>query len=134
MVINVKGECMSDMVAEYNRVLDFCRDTPQRKFNIQMELGITSGRLGTMMTRLVTRKLLKAANVKGNRKLYEYHTTPDAVYTVLPVFGAGRPTNDSQLNKGIMVQGNVTTVTSGSYHTKGTTAKRSVWIGSSADL
>lgn len=124
---------MASPVAEYNKVLDFCRNSPQRKFNIEMELGISSGRLGTMLTRLVKRKLIKASLVEGNRKLYEYQSEPDAEYTVLPVFGAGRPKTNHAPN-GIIVEGNVTTVSCGSYHTKGHTPKRSVWIGSSADL
>lgn len=124
---------MASPVAEYNKVLDFCRNAPQRKFNIEMELGISSGRLGTMLTRLVTRNLLKASFVNGNKKLYEYQSEPYAEYTVLPVFGAGRP-KANHSPKGIIVEGNVTTVSCGSYHTKGSTPKRSVWIGSSADI
>lgn len=122
-----------DCVTEYNQVLDFCRNAPQRKFNIEMGLGISGGRLGTMLTRLVKRKLIKATLVNGNRKLYEYQSERYAEYTVLPVFGAGRlKANHSP--KGIIVEGNVTTVSCGSYHTKGSSEKRSVWIGSSADL
>lgn len=122
-----------DCVTEYNKILDFCRNTPQRKFNIEMELDIGAGRLGTMLTRLLKRKLLKAKAIATNAKIFEYQSEPYAEYTVLPVFGAGRPKTNYAPN-GIIVEGNVTTVTSGSYHTKGSSAKRSVWIGSSADL
>ena len=124
---------MASPVAEYNKVLDFCRNAPQRKFNIEMELGISGGRLGTMLTRLVKRKLLKATSINGNGKVYEYKSEPYAEYTVLPVFGAGRPKANHAPN-GIIVEGNVTTVSCGSYHTKGSSEKRSVWVGSSADL
>jgi len=124
---------MSKAIDEYNAVLDFCRKTPQRKYNIQMELNIASGRLGTMLTRLVSRGLLTATPTISNAKVFEYLSLPNAEYTVLPVFGAGRHKADTA-NKGITVQGNVTTVSSGAYHTKGSSPKRSVWIGSSGDL
>lgn len=128
MVINVKGKYMD----EHNQVLDFCRETPQRKFNIEMELGIPSNRLGTILTTLRLRELIDVSTTPDSTKVFQYKTKPDAVYSILPrVYIKERQESG---NKGIVVKGNVTIVSSASYHTKGHTPKRSVWIGSSADM
>lgn len=128
MVINEKGMYMD----EHNQVLNFCRETPQRKFNIEMELGISSNRLGTILTTLRLRELIEISVTSDSSKVYQYKTKPDAVYTILPRIYV----KDKQEvpNKGITIVGNVTTVSSASYHTKGHTPKRSVWLASSSDM
>lgn len=126
--MNVKRVYMD----EHNAVLDFCRNTPQRKFNIEMGLEIKPNRVSTILTTLVARGLITATPTKISAKVFEYLTVPDAVYTVLPrIYHKDKADHAS---KGITRVGNVTTVSSGAYHTKGSTPKRSVWIGSSADI
>lgn len=116
---------------EHNAVLDFCRETPQRKINIEMGLNIPSNRLGTILTTLRLRDMIEIKQSEFSSKIYEYKTRPNAVYTIAPrVYLKEKRT----IEKGIVIEGNVTTVTSSSYHTKGHTPKRSVWIGSSADM
>lgn len=130
MVINEKGMYMD----EHNQVLNFCRETPQRKFNIEMELGIPSNRLGTILTTLRLRELIDVSTTPDSSKVFQYKTKPDAVYTILPRIYVKQQQKRETDNKGIVIKGNVTTVSSASYHTKGHTPKRSVWIGSSADM
>lgn len=119
-------------VKEYNAILDLCRNAPQRKYNIELELGIDRERLGDMLLTLRKRNLIKTTPSRENSRIFEYFTTPNAVYYV---YTKNDPKNDVKVNsKNIKVEGNVTTVTSGSYHTRGNKAKRSVWLGSTADM
>lgn len=116
---------------EHNAVLDFCRDAPQRRVNIEMALGIPSNRLGTILTTLKSRGFIDLKQTTFSSKVYEYQTKPNAVYTIAPrIYVKEKNTG----GKGIVIEGNVTTVTSASYHTKGNNEKRSVWIGSSVDM
>ena len=118
-------------IEQYNQVLNFCRTTWQRKQDIQLELGISANRLTTMLRRLTVRKLLEARHPSSAGRIYEYKTFEGAVYTQAV---RAYPAKISQpQSQGIKREGNVTTVSSNGYHTKGTTPKRSVWIGSSAD-
>lgn len=131
-----------DTIREYNAVLDVCRNSPQRKFNIEMELPwIAPKRLGTILTTLANRKLITRTSTAEHSKVYEYLATPNAVYTVLPrsldiakQASYERKQRQKHFKSGIVRVGNVTTVSSNAYHSKGSSEKRSVWVGSTANM
>lgn len=127
-------EKMDKRLSDYNRLLDFCRDQPRCKLEIndefQAELGMSA--LQSMITTLLKRQMLTAKASATHGKRNEYQTAPGAVYFHLPYHNrkksTGRP---ATTNEKYVVEGNKTIVSSNGYHTKGSSGKQSVWIGSS---
>lgn len=120
-------------VEDYNAVLDFCRHSPQRKYNIAIELDIENNRLSGMLSKMKSQGLIIATPSPNHAKCYEYQSLPDAVYEIQPRTYECMQ-RQQRFKKGIVRVGNVTTVSSNSYHSTGSSEKRSPWIGSSADM
>lgn len=122
-----------EKIGLYNQILDFCRDYPQRKFNIQMEFDIEPKNLGSMLTIMIKNGLLKANKI--HHHCCEYQTVKGAVYK--PHIDAPVRTNDEldearKRKFNIKVEGNVTTVKMNSYHTTAGIKPKNEWTGYSS--
>lgn len=119
----------------YNRLLEFCRDIPRRKYEMDIEFeGIAdSKRITSMITTLTLRGMLTKQTSSTHSKVFLYQSVPGAVYFHLPkVYKTGARKREAEPAETIIVQGNKTIVTCGVYHTQGNRHKTSAWIGSTA--
>lgn len=126
---------MKRNVKQFNDILDLCRHEPKRRADIIRELDIGGDRATNAINLLVNRGLLTYVAVNTDRRtLREYKTVGGSVYTP----SDHRTTNPARRKVTVEPQQvmplpkNVLRVSSNDYHTKGSSPKRSVWIGSTA--
>ena len=119
----------------YNHLLEFCRDIPRRKHEMEIEFkGIAdSRRISSMITTLTLRGMLTRQESATHSKVFLYQSVPGAVYFHLPkVYKRGNREPRLEKAEKIIIEGNKTIVSCGVYHTHGNRHKPSAWIGSTA--
>lgn len=126
---------MKRNVQQFNDILDLCRYVPKKRADIIRALSLNPDRATNAIRLLVDRGMLVYESISTDKRvLREYKTVGGSVYTP----SDHRTTNPARRKVKVEPQPvepllkNVLRVSSNDYHTKGSTPKRSVWVGSTA--
>ena len=130
----MKRQVSDEMIALYNKILDFCRYEPQRKYNIELEFNLCPKKLGSMLTILQKNKLIESEKI--NYHCCEYLTVEGAKYKTNDVpkqEDLAELTDKARKKKlNITVIWNKTIVRMNSYHTTAGLTQKHEWRGYSS--